>query len=141
MATDGTAQVSVRGPAASQISRELVRLNATLYGRGPVKAKTYINEDCAVCVLQSVFTTAEKTLIRIGKANEVRRARAAFAEAIEEDMCEIVARATGRTVTGCVGGVHTDLDTAVKVFFFSPTISASPNGDGALVQDVMTRGE
>jgi uncharacterized protein YbcI len=131
MATAGTAHSSVRGPAAAEISRELVRLNATLYGRGPVKAKTYINEDCVVTILQSVFTTAEKTLIRIGKADEVRRARAAFTEATEEEMCAIVERATGRAVAGCVGGVHTEVDAAVKVFLFGAERSAPLDGDGA----------
>ena len=110
MAVDGTAQTPVRGPTASEISRELVRLNAKLYGRGPVKAKTYINDNCVVCVLESVFTTAERTLISIGRDDEVRRARAAFAEATEDDMCAIVESATGRRVNGCVSGVHTDLD-------------------------------
>jgi uncharacterized protein YbcI len=133
MAMDGTVHAAVRGPAASEISRELVRLNARLYGRGPVRAKTYINDDCVVCVLQSVFTTAERTLISIGKADEVRRSRAAFAEATEKDMCEIVERATGRVVTGCISGVHTDLDTAVKVFFMeehraAPSVNGGEDG-------------
>ena len=132
MATDGTSHVPVRGPAASEISRELVRLNARLYGRGPVKAKTYINDDCVLCVLQSVFTTAENTLIRIGRADEVRRARAAFIDATEKQMCAIVEAATGRSVTGCVGGVHTELDSAAKVFFLKPGPAPSPNGDRAL---------
>lgn len=131
MTTEGIVHASVRGPTASEISRGLVRLNAKLYGRGPVKAKTYINDDCVVCVLQSVFTTAERTLISIGKADEVRRSRAAFAEATEEDMCAIVESATGRRVKGCVGGVHTDLDTAVKVFLLDPE-PVSPNGDGSV---------
>ena len=127
---DGTAHAPVRGPAASEISRGLVRLNAKLYGRGPVRAKTYIHDDCVVCILQSVFTTAERTLISIGKADEVRRSRAAFAEATERDMCEIVEGAIGRRVHGCIGGVHTDLDTVAKVFLLDPQ-QASPNGDGA----------
>jgi uncharacterized protein YbcI len=132
MTTDGTFHASVRGPAASQISRELVRLNASLYGRGPVKAKTYINDDCVLCVLQSVFTTAERTLIRIGKAEEVRRIRAAFMDAAEKQMCAIVEAATERSVTGCVGAVHTELDTAAKIFFLKPEPAASTNGDRAL---------
>ncbi len=60
----------------------------------------------------------------------MRRSRAAFAEATEKDMCAIVESATGRRVKGCVGGVHTDLDTAVKVFLLDPE-PASPNGDGS----------
>jgi uncharacterized protein YbcI len=129
MTTDGTIHAPVRGPVASEISREIVRLNATLYGRGPVKAKTYINDDCVVCVLQSVFTTAERTLIKIGRDDEVRRARAAFHDATQGDLCGIVERATGRKVLGCVSGVHTDLDSSAKVFFLEPEAAVSVNGN------------
>jgi uncharacterized protein YbcI len=136
MATEGTVRAQQRGPVASEISRELVRLNAKLYGRGPIKAKTYVHDDCIVCVLQSVFTTAERTLIRIGRSEEVRRARAAFTEATEQDMCEIVERASGQKVRGCVVGVHTELDTAIKVFLLEPQAPTSLNGDGS-VEDVV----
>jgi uncharacterized protein YbcI len=134
MTTDGTVHATVRGPVASAISREIVRLNATLYGRGPVKAKTYINDDCVVCVLQSVFTTAERTLIRIGRDDEVKRARAAFDDAIQEDLCAIVEHATGRKVLGCVSGVHTTLDSSAKVFFLEPEAPVSANGDGSCLK-------
>jgi uncharacterized protein YbcI len=130
MTTDGIVHAPVRGPVASEISREIVRLNANLYGRGPVKAKTYVNDDCVVCVLQSVFTTAERTLIRIGRDDEVKRARAAFDDATQADLCAIVARATGRKVLGCVSGVHTTLDSSAKVFFLEPVVPVSMNGDG-----------
>jgi uncharacterized protein YbcI len=109
-----------RGATASEISRGIVRLNATLYGRGPVKAKTYLHDEAVVCVLETIFTTAERTLIEIGKGDEVKRLRAAFSESTEERFCEIVAKATGRAVRGCVQGVHIELDMATKVFFLEP---------------------
>ncbi|HYH62199.1 MAG TPA: Na-translocating system protein MpsC family protein [Solirubrobacterales bacterium] len=117
MSVDGHALMAQRGPIASEISRGIVRLNATLYGRGPVKAKTHLNDGTVVCVLESIFTKAERTLIDIGQADEVQRSRAAISEATEEQFCDVVARATGRPVLGCVQGVHIDLDKASKVFF------------------------
>ena len=50
------------GAIASQISRDIVRLHANLYGRGPTKAKTYLTDEYAMCILEEVFTPAEKTL-------------------------------------------------------------------------------
>ena len=46
---------------ASQISRDIVRLHANLYGRGPTKAKTYLTDEYAMCILEGAFTQAEKT--------------------------------------------------------------------------------
>src|SRR4051812_22159454 len=61
------APVSDRGQIASQISREIVRLHARLYGRGPTKARTYLQPDYAMCVLEDIFTVGEKTLAESGK--------------------------------------------------------------------------
>jgi len=134
MSVDGYALMAQRGPIASEISRGIVRLNATLYGRGPVKAKTYLNDDTVVCVLESIFTTAERTLIEIGKEDEVKRSRAAFSESTQDQFCEIVEKATGRRVRGCIAGVHTGLDTATKIFLLEPLPASgpSPNGDSAV---------
>jgi uncharacterized protein YbcI len=114
---NGTAPVDI-GTVAARISREIVQLNARLFGRGPVRARTFINRDYALCVLESIFTTAERTLIELGKENEVRRSRAAFAATTEAEICRIVEEATGRTVRGCTSAINTELDISTNVFLF-----------------------
>ena len=91
-----------QGAIASQISREIVRLHATLYGRGPTKAKTYLADDYALCVLEEVFTPAEKTLIRAGNTEQVEATRNAFQDAVEPEFTEVVETATGRKVRAFV---------------------------------------
>ena len=104
-----------------EISRGIVRLNAKLYGRGPVKAKTYIHDDYVVCVLQSVFTTAERTLIehRQGERGEAaraqrspRRPRSRSARSSKRRLAERSAAASAECTP--------DLDTATKVFLLEP---------------------
>jgi len=40
------------GEIRATISRQIVRLQAEYYGKGPTKAKTYISEDLVVVVLE-----------------------------------------------------------------------------------------
>jgi hypothetical protein len=44
---------------SSIISREIVRLHARLYGRGPTKAKTYVHAEYVLSALEDIFTPAE----------------------------------------------------------------------------------
>jgi hypothetical protein len=55
------------GEMRATISREMVRLQAAYYGKGPTRAKTYIVEDLVVVVLEESFTRAEKTLAERGE--------------------------------------------------------------------------
>src|SRR5687768_5004069 len=61
-----------QGMAAAKVSREIVQLNAKLFGRGPVRARTFLQDAFALCLLESILTTAEKTLIAAGRADEVQ---------------------------------------------------------------------
>ncbi len=106
------------GAIASRVSRDIVRLHADLYGRGPTKAKTHLGDDHALCVLEEVFTPAEKTLIRAGNPEQVRATRDAFQEAVEPQFREVVETATGRRVRAFVSVVHTGIDAAFEMFLF-----------------------
>ena len=106
------------GAIASQISRDIVRLHANLYGRGPTKAKTHLSDEFAMCILEEVFTPAEKTLIRAGNTDQVKATRDAFQDAVEPEFREVVETATGRRVRAFVSVVNTDVDAAFEIFLF-----------------------
>lgn len=108
------------GAITSQISREIVRLHARLYGRGPTKAKTFLTDDYALCILEDVFTPAEHTLIRAGRAENVHANRRAFQEAIEGKMVAIVELATGRKVHAFLSHVHIAAEVGVELFLLEP---------------------
>ncbi|HYH62198.1 MAG TPA: Na-translocating system protein MpsC family protein [Solirubrobacterales bacterium] len=107
-----------QGAIASRISREIVRLHADLYGRGPTKAKTHLADEYALCVLEEVFTQAEKTLIRAGNPKQVEATRTAFQDAVEPAFVDVVETATERKVKAFVSGVHTGIDAAFELFLF-----------------------
>ena len=124
-----SARPAESGAVASEISREIVRLHARLYGRGPTKAKTHLNHDFALCVLEDVFMPAEKTLIGAGNSAQVRATRDAFQLAVEKDFVAIVERFTGRKVRAFFSQVHIPSETAVELFVFAHDGEPRQDGD------------
>jgi uncharacterized protein YbcI len=107
-----------RGQLAAQISREVVQLHARLYGRGPTKARTFVEPDYVMCVMEEVFTVAERTLIRAGNGEQVTATRSAFQEAMQSEFVALVEEATDRQVRAFISQVHIGADLAVEIFLF-----------------------
>lgn len=108
-----------RGALVSQLSREIVQLHARLYGRGPTKARSYLHADYAVCVLEEIFTTAERTLIVAGSGDHVSETRKKFQEAVKKEFIDVVERITGRTVRVFLSQVDVDTNLALEFFIFA----------------------
>jgi len=106
------------GAISSAISRDIVRIHAELYGRGPTKAKTYLDEDFALCILQEIFTPGERTLVERDHADQVMAMRHAFQLAVEKQFVEAVESATGRTVKAFFSQIHIGSDSAAELFLF-----------------------
>jgi uncharacterized protein YbcI len=83
-----------------EISNAMVGLKKSFYGRGPTKAKTYINDNYVLCVLEGGLTKNEETLIAAGEARLVRQYRLRFQEVMADATTEAVERITGRKVLG-----------------------------------------
>ena len=120
MDTSHTDPRTERSMIAAEVSREVVRLHARLFGRGPTKAKTYIYDDFALCVLEDVLTRAEKTLVTAGNTDQVHATRMAFQDAVRDDFIAIVEAATGRSVRAFVSQVHVNPELAAELFIFEP---------------------
>jgi uncharacterized protein YbcI len=114
------AESSERGQIAAQISREIVQLHANLYGRGPTKAKTYVNEDYILCVLEDVFTPAERTLVGAGRDDQVESTRHIFQLAVAEQFIGIVEAASGRSVRAFMSTVHIEPEISGELFMLEP---------------------
>jgi uncharacterized protein YbcI len=119
----------------SVISREIVRVHARLYGRGPTRAKTYLHQEFVLCSLEDIFTPAETTLIAAGQEDLVRATRTAFQDATRDEFIAIVERATGRRVRSFSCQVDPRSNTAFEVFLLDEDHrepSAAPESDGAM---------
>lgn len=108
-----------RGTLVSQLSREIVQLHARLYGRGPTKARSYLQNDYAACVLEEIFTTAERTLISAGSGDHVGETRKKFQDAVKEEFIGVVERITGRSVRVFLSQVDVEANLALEFFIFA----------------------
>jgi uncharacterized protein YbcI len=84
----------------AEISNAMVGLKKEFYGKGPTKAKTYVNDNYVLCVLQGGLTRNEETLLAAGQEHLVREFRLRFQEAMADATTEAVERLTGRRVVG-----------------------------------------
>ena len=116
-----------RGALVSQLSREIVQLHARLYGRGPTKARSYLQSDYAVCVLEEIFTTAERTLIDVGSGEHVRDTRKKFQDAVKQEFIEVVERITGRTVRVFLSQVDVEANLALEFFILAEPAGQAPS--------------
>jgi uncharacterized protein YbcI len=107
------------GETRARISREIVRLQAEYYGKGPTKAKTYIVDDLVVVVLEESFTRAEKTLAERGEGAAVQHIRRRFQQQMAEDFTSVVEQATGRRVRTFLSETDIAEDVSVETFLLA----------------------
>lgn len=98
MTVTGDAHDVAAGSIVAEISREVVRIHAQYYGRGPTKARAIWRHDIVTVVLEEIFTKAEAMLVEAGRFEQVRSHRQAFQDQVEPLFCNIVEQATGRPV-------------------------------------------
>src|SRR5215210_6019246 len=113
--TEGVETERQRGLIA-EISNAMVGLKKGFYGKGPTKAKTYINDNYVFCVMQGGLTKNEETLLAAGEHDLVRRYRLKFQEAMAEPTTEAIERLTGRKVIGYHSQIVFEPEHAFEIF-------------------------
>lgn len=108
------------GEALAEISNALVGLHKRFYGKGPVRAKTFLVDSTVLCLLEGGFTIVERTLIDIGRDEVVRDLRHNFQLAMQEQFTQVVEGRLDRRVVAYLSQVHTDPDIAVELFMLEP---------------------
>jgi uncharacterized protein YbcI len=107
------------GAVVSQISREIVRIHAQFYGRGPTRSKTIYREGIVACILGNIFTKAEATLLGAGRFEQIRASRQAFQDTVEPLLRQVVEVATGRPTIAFFSQVSAE-NYAAEVFVLAP---------------------
>jgi uncharacterized protein YbcI len=109
---EGDRHASVR----AEISNAMVGLKKNFYGKGPTKAKTFLNDNYVFCVMEGGLTRNEETLIERGHQDLVRTYRLRFQEAMEDPTVEAVQRITGRSVIGYHSQIVFNPERAFEIF-------------------------
>jgi uncharacterized protein YbcI len=123
------------GGLSAAISTATVHLLREYTGRGPTRAKTYLNHDLITVVLQDTLTKGERSLVNGGRERDVLHTRRLFQETMRGDLVAAVERLSGRSVTAFMSANHIDPDMAIESFVLEPEQDAMPesgsNGSGA----------
>src|ERR1039457_4426444 len=106
------------GQLLSAISTSIVRILREHYGRGPMKAKTYVLDDIIVVVMRgSGFTPLEKTIMDSGQPDRVIAMREDFQRVMAARYTETIQHLTGRKVLAFLSQAHVEPDITMEIFF------------------------
>lgn len=118
-AEEGRAPGAQRGTGQllSTISTRFVQLLRENYGRGPIKAKTYVLDDIVVCVLRgSGFTALEKTIMDSGDPDRIVAMRENFQSMMAKRYKDMIEELTDRTVMAFLSQAHVEPDITIEMF-------------------------
>lgn len=114
----------------SALSDLVVRTTQDYTGRGATRARTLIEHDAIMVVLEDILTKGERVLVAHGREDEVLRIRRTFQDAMREDLCRAVEQLTGRKVEAFMSTNHTQPDYAVEIFILGdPIVGDAPPAD------------
>jgi uncharacterized protein YbcI len=108
------------------ISRAMVALFKEATGRGPGRARTYIEDGIVLTVLHDTMTKAERTLKDENLEDHVRDLRRIFQGTFRKEAIEAVERLTNRKVLAFLSDHAVNPDYAVEAFILEPGLEEGP---------------
>jgi uncharacterized protein YbcI len=120
----------------TEINDRLTRLMREHYGRGPIKAKTYILDNLIISVLSDGFTALERTMMESGEPERVLEMRREYQRLMKTRYSEMIEELTGRNVLAFLSQTHVEPDLTVEMFLMDGRLP----GFGAL-ELVLDHGE
>jgi uncharacterized protein YbcI len=124
-----TEEKSKSGGLNREISRAMVGLFKEATGRGPGRARTYIEDGLVVTVLHDTMTKAERTLKDENLEDHVRSLRRIFQGTFREEAIAVVERLTGAKVLAFLSDHAVDPDYAVEAFVLEPGLENGRSSD------------
>jgi uncharacterized protein YbcI len=116
------------GKLLSEITNRIVSFMREHYGRGPIKAKTYVLDNLIVCVLSDGFTAIERTMVEGGEPERVLDMRRDFQRMMKARYSHMIEDLTGRKVLAFLSQAHLEPDLTLEIFLMDGPLA----GFGAL---------
>jgi uncharacterized protein YbcI len=104
------------GRLRAALANAMIRIVHEHWGKGPTRAKAYLEDGFVFCVLEEPLTTVERTLVDGGETDLVRELRLEFHEMTSRDLAEQVETLTGRRVLACHSQIVFDPDILFVIF-------------------------
>jgi uncharacterized protein YbcI len=86
------------------------------WGKGPTRARTYLEDEFVFCVLEEPLTTVERTLVDGGQTDLVRELRLEFHDLVRDELAGKVQTLTGRRVLASHCQIVFDPDILFEIF-------------------------
>jgi uncharacterized protein YbcI len=130
---DWSAGVDIEGRSdpRAPISNAMVALKKRFYGKGPERARTYLNDEYIFCAMEGGLTRNEETLIEAGEEEAVRQYRLLFQRIMTKTSTEAIEAITGRTVVGYHSQITFRPTRTFEIFVLEPRRDAPGGADGA----------
>ena len=109
-----------QGSPCSRISHAMVGMKKEFYGKGPTKAKTFINDEYVFVVMEGGLTRNEETLLAAGQHEVVRTYRLRFQEAMTDTTVGAVEEILSRKVLTYHSQILFGPDRAIEIFVLAP---------------------
>jgi uncharacterized protein YbcI len=109
-----------RGELRADIAKTVVQLMHDHTGRGPMRARTYMEDDLVTVILRDAMTASEQRLVASGEGPFVLELRHKFQMTMREDCVTAIEKITGRTVQAFLSANNIDPDIAAEVFVLEP---------------------
>jgi uncharacterized protein YbcI len=119
-AAGGSRAVSEDGGQRAAVANAMVGMKKEFYGKGPVAAKAYFDDDWIFVVLEGGLTRNEETLLAAGEEALVREVRLRFQEAMTATVCGAVESIVGRRVMTYHSQIMFDPARTVEMFLLEP---------------------
>ena len=117
------------GHLLTAISTSIVGILRDHYGRGPMKAKTYVLDDIIIVVMRgSGFTVLEQTIMDSGEPDRVIAMREDFQRVMRRRYEQSIEDLTGRKVLAFLSQAHVEPDITMEIFF----VDGAVEGFGAV---------
>ena len=108
-----------------KLSTEVVRTLKDSFGKGPLKAKSYMLDDFLVVVMRGGVTVAEQTMLDRGHGDLVRAFRQTYQNELGDELVAKVEVLTGRKVVNYQSQILFDPHIVMEIFFFDDTANES----------------
>lgn len=99
-----------------QIANGIAQVYKDLYGRGPQKIVTTIQNDVVFVVLEDINTPGQNKLIEVGEVRLLDTVHSRLQRSIEADLVSVVERVLDRRVRSYVPGYNGTDNTATDAF-------------------------
>ena len=106
----------IGGRLLAEITDRLILLIREHYGRGPLKAKTYVLDNLIVCVISDGYIALEKTMMQGGEPERVLEMRRDFQRLMKTRYSDMIEELTGREVLAFLSQTHVEPDLSVEMF-------------------------